>query len=340
VSVDLRPSGSTGAGRRGTDRQGTGRRGTGRDRAGAGPRRATWRSRISRLDMKVSPYAFISPFYLVFLLFGVFPLGYTLWVSLHDWELAGGLRLFVGLQNYKDLMVDSQFWNSVVNTVGMFFVATVPQLLLALLLANALNRRLRAASFFRIGMIAPLITSTVAVAIVFTQLFARDYGMVNWLLGLVGIDPINWSVDRAWSWIAVSAMVDWRWTGYNALIYLAAMQAIPRDLYEAAAIDGASRMRQFWRITVPMLRPTILFTVIVSTIGGLQLFTEPVMFDAGSMDGGSVNQFQTVAMYMYDNAFRGDDYGYGAAVAWLMFVLIVVFSLINFLLVRRMGDTR
>ncbi|HEX2315842.1 MAG TPA: sugar ABC transporter permease [Thermomonospora sp.] len=309
-------------------------------RAGPPPPRGRWRARLSRLDVRLSPYLFISPFYLVFLVFGAFPLLFTAWVSLRDRELASGRDEFVGFRNYTDLLGDADFLNAVVNTLGMFVIATVPQLVLALLLANALNRRLRASTLFRVGVLVPLITSTVAVAVVFTQLFDTEFGLVNWLLGLVGIDPVQWQADRWWSWVAISAMVDWRWTGYNALIFLAAMQAIPRDLYEAAAIDGASRRRQFWQITVPMLRPTIVFTAIVSTIGGLQLFTEPVLFDNGRMDGGSTGQFQTVAMYMFESAFTDDDYGYGAAVAWMIFLLIIAFSLLNFLFLRRVGGVR
>jgi cellobiose transport system permease protein len=300
----------------------------------------SWRSRLSRLDVRFSPYLFISPFYIVFLIFGAFPLVFTAWMSLRDRELSSGLNEFVGLRNYTDLLADGEFWTSVVNTLGIFIVSTVPQLLLALLLANVLNRRMRASTMFRIGMIAPLVTSTAAVAIVFTQLFAVDYGLINWLLGVVGIDHIDWQASRGASWVAISTMVDWRWTGYNALIYLAAMQAIPRDLYEAAAIDGASRRRQFWQITVPLLRPTIIFTVIVSTIGGLQLFTEPVLYGGGRMEGGPVHQYQTISMYMFDNAFRNDDYGYGAAVAWMLFLLIIAFSMLNFLIVRRTGGTK
>ncbi|GAA4141995.1 sugar ABC transporter permease [Actinomadura keratinilytica] len=329
MSVDVRPASS-----------GRHRAGRAQRSAPPGAPRRGWRTRLAWLDMRASPYLFISPFYIVFLIFGAFPLVFTVWVSLHDWELASGLREFTGLQNYRELLGDEAFWHSVVNTIGIFFMSTVPQLLLALWVANLLNRRLRASTFYRIGVVAPMVTSTAAVAIVFAQLFARDYGVVNWLLGQVGIDPIDWQASRGWSWVAISAMVDWRWTGYNALIYLAAMQAIPKDLYEAAAIDGASRVRQFWQITVPMLRPTIIFTVIISTIGGLQLFTEPVLFGSGRMDGGPVHQYQTVAMYMFDNAFRSDAYGYGAAIAWMLFLMIIVFSLLNFLFVRRAGGAR
>lgn len=305
--------------------------------------RRTWRARLARLDVKGAPYAFISPFYLVFLIFGAFPLVYTLWVSLHDWELASGKREWVGLDNYEYLLTDGDFWHATVNTLGIFAMSTVPQLLLAMFLANSLNRSMRAPTLFRIGMVAPLITSTAAVAIVFAQLFDHDYGFINWGLGLVGIDPIEWQVSRGWSWAAIATMVNWRWTGYNTLIFLAAMQAIPKDLYEAAAIDGASRIRQFWQITVPLLRPTIIFTVIIATIGGLQLFTEPVLFSVDTpnkMDGGALHQFQTITMYMFDNAFGDDRYGYGATVAWALFVMIIVFSLLNFLFIRRTGGAK
>ncbi|MQA84415.1 MAG: ABC transporter permease subunit [Streptosporangiales bacterium] len=302
--------------------------------------RARWRSRIDRLDVKASPYLYIAPFYLVFAVFGLFPLGYTLWVSLHDWELIGK-GPFIGLANYAQLLGDPYFWNSILNTIGIFVVATVPQLVLALMLANALNRWLRLPTFFRMGVLLPMVTSVAAVAIVFGQLYARDFGMINWLLGLVGAENVDWRGSKWASWIAISTMVDWRWTGYNTLIYLAAMQAIPRDLYEAAAIDGASRRRQLWQITVPMIRPTIIFTVIISTIGGLQLFTEPVLFErSGHMAGGTLRQFQTVTMFMFENAFRDHDYGYGAAIAWMIFCLILIASLVNFLIIRRLGGTK
>jgi cellobiose transport system permease protein len=307
--------------------------------SGARDKERGLRQRLARLDVKVSPYLFVSPYFIIFAIFGLFPLVFTLWMSLHKWELAGGVNTYTGLRNYRMIFADSDFWNSVYNTVGMFVLATVPQLIGALLLANVLNRRMRANTFFRMGMLMPLVVSTAAVAVVFSQLFSVKYGLVNWGLGKIGIGQVQWNIQQYPSWIAVSTMVDWRWLGYNALIYLAAMQAIPKDLYEAAAIDGASRRRQFWQITVPLLRPTIIFTSIISTIGGMQLFTEPVLF-GNSTQGGDTHQFQTVAMYMYAKAFEGDEYGYGAAVAWLLFLIIVIFSLVNFLVIRRMGGEK
>lgn len=304
---------------------------------GMAPRRR--RLSLSRFDLRISPYLFVSPFFLLFAVFGVFPLCYTLWVSLHDWELAGD-KTWLGLGNYTQLISEPDFWNAVLNTVGMFVIATVPQLILAMMLANALNKRMRGRLFLRLGILLPLVTSVVAVAVVFNQFYGRDYGIVNWILGFFGIDNIFWQGEKWSSWIAISTMVDWRWTGYNAIIYLAAMQTIPRDLYEAAAIDGASPRRQFWSITVPMLRPTILFTVFVSTIGGLTLFAEPVMFDGGLMNGGTTGQFQTVAMFIVKEAFRDFDYGYAAAAAWLLFLLILIGSLVNYLFVRRIGGAK
>ncbi|GAB2807907.1 sugar ABC transporter permease [Actinocorallia aurea] len=287
-------------------------------------------------DLKAAPYFLVSPYFILFSIFGLFPLGFTVWVSLHDWELAGD-REWIGFENYTELIGDADFWNSVINTLGMFVMATIPQLLLALMLANALNKRMRFRLLYRLGVLVPMVTSIVAVAVVFGQLFARDYGAFNWLLGTEGLD---WKAEKWSSWTAISVMVDWRWAGYNALIYLAAMQAIPRDLYEAASIDGASSRRQFWQITIPMLKPAIIFTTLTSTIGGLSLFTEPVMFAQGDVGGGSLGQFQTIAMYMYEMAFREREYGYASAVAWMLFLLIVLVSLISFTFTRRIGGTK
>ncbi|GAA2704112.1 carbohydrate ABC transporter permease [Actinoplanes palleronii] len=298
-----------------------------------GPTTRWW----TRADRRVSPYVFIAPFFVIFTVFGLYPLAYTAWVSLHDWGIAGETG-FVGLDNYATLMADPDFWNAVVNTLGMFVMATVPQLVFALILATLLNQPLRGRTLFRLGVLAPIVTSVAAVGIVFSQIYDRDAGVANGLLGLIGVDPIDWRAGRLPSWFAISTMVDWRWTGYNSLIYLAAMQTVPRVLYEAAAIDGASRTRQFFSITIPMIKPSLIFTVIISTIGGLQLFTEPLIFGQGdfAISGGSLRQFQTVSMYMFENAFRDFDYGYGAAVAWMIFMLIMVVALINYLITRRM----
>jgi cellobiose transport system permease protein len=196
-------------------------------------RRRSVRTRLRRLDGKASPYLYVGSFFAVFAVFGLFPLVYTAWVSLTDRNLLSSHASFVGLQNYSQLLHDSYFWNAVENTLGIWVISTVPQLLLALGLAHLLNTKLHARTLLRMSVVLPQVTSLVAVALIFTQLFSRDYGLINYVLGQVGIHHVDWEAGRLSSWIALSVMVTWRWTGYNALIYLAAMQGIPDDLYES-----------------------------------------------------------------------------------------------------------
>lgn len=303
------------------------------------PKERAQGSRLLRLDTRVSPYLYVTPFFVIFGIFGLFPLIYTAYVSLTDRNLLNPVANFIGLHNYALLIHDSYFWNAVENTFGIWFLSTVPQLTIALVLAHVLNTRMRVRNFFRMAILLPQVTSLVAVALIFTQMFGHDYGFVNWVLGLFGIHHVYWEAGRLSSWVALSVMVTWRWTGYNALIYLAAMQSIPDELYEAAAVDGASRRRQFFHITVPMLRPTIIFTVIIATIGGLQLFTEPYLFQprASGGTGGSARQYQTIVMYLYEK-FLGSTqfkFGYAAAIAWCLVLLIALFAFVNYFFVSR-----
>jgi cellobiose transport system permease protein len=294
------------------------------------------RSRFHRLDVRLSPYLYVLPFFLLFGLFGAFPLCYTVWVSLFDWDFLAETHTWIGLDNYARLIGDSTFWNAMTNTAQILVLATVPQLLLALLLAYALNQGVRLGTFWRMSALLPNITSVVAVTIVFGQLFGRDYGVVNWLLGLADLGKIDWQAGEASSQVAIAVMIVWRWTGYTALIYLAAMQAVPRDLYAAASLDGASRFQQFRRITVPAIRPTIVFTVIVATIAGMQVLAEPLLFGGGSITGGSDRQFQTLSLYLYEVGFSRWQFGYASAAAWVTFVLILVVAAGNYLLISRL----
>lgn len=298
---------------------------------------ALWRHRA---DLRVVPYLFVSPFFLLFAVFGLFPLVFTAYVSLTGWSTRrpGSEGTFVGLDNYRRLLEDEYFWNSLLNTFGIGIASAVPQLVLALWIAHLLNGRLRGRLAFRMGVLVPYVTSVTSVALIFNQLFARDFGLVNWVLGQVGLGPVDWHSGSLASWAAISVMVIWRWTGYNAMIYLAAMQAVPYELYEAAAIDGASRFRQFWNITIPSLRPTIIFTVIVSTIGSLQLFGEPYLFDlTRNANGGATREYQTSVLYLYQQFWFNGRYGYASAIAWGLFAVIAVVVVVNLLLSRRIS---
>ncbi|MGK5640641.1 carbohydrate ABC transporter permease [Streptomyces sp. URMC 126] len=303
-------------------------------------RRTAWRVRRHRWDVRWSPYAFVAPFFLFFSAFGLFPLLWTGWVSLHRLELTelgdAGRMEWVGARNYLRLLHDEFFWNALANTFTIGVLSTVPQLLTALGLAHLLHQRLRAATFWRVAVLTPYATSVAAATLVFVLLYGRDYGLVNWALGLAGADPVDWQNGTWASRLAVSSIVVWRWTGYNALIYLAAMQAIPDELYESAALDGASRARQFRHVTVPSLRPTILFTVVVSTIGATQLFGEPLLFGgAAGQKGGASHQFQTLGLYLYEQGWFGFHLGRASAVAWAMFLILLLVAAVGGLLARR-----
>ena len=299
------------------------------------------RAKLSRRwqrDIRWSPYAFVSPFFLLFVAFGLFPLIYTGWASLHTVELTAPTDMkWTGLDNYTRIFDDEFFWNAAKNTLYIGVLSTVPQLLMAMGLAHILNYKLRASTFYRVVMLAPYATSIAAASLVFVLLFGRDYGMINWVLDMVGLDKIDWQNGSWASKFAVSSIVIWRWTGYNALIYLAAMQAIPQDLYESAALDGASRWRQFIHVTLPSLRPTILFTVVVSTIGASQVFGEPLLFDANKgASGGSQHQFQTLGLYLYEQGWVNQHLGRASAIAWAMFLILIVIGILNAVISRRL----
>ncbi|WP_158843653.1 carbohydrate ABC transporter permease [Saccharothrix deserti] len=305
-----------------------------------GPEKLGWRHRLTHLDVKFSPYLYIAPFFVLFALVGLFPLVYTAYVSLFDWELGADETPFVGIDNYTTLLADSQFWNAMVNTLSIFAISTIPQVIIAVLLAALLNTALRGRTGWRMGVLLPYVASLVALTIIFGDLFGVQYGTINDVLEAIGFGRIDWQADRWWSHIAIATMVNWRWTGYNALIVLAAMQAIPRDVYEAAWVDGASKVRQFISITLPMLRPTLIFVIVTSTIGGLQIFTEPLLFSpSAGTSGGATNQYQTVVLYMYESGFRSLNLGYASAMAWVLFLVIIVIAGINFLLTRRLASS-
>jgi cellobiose transport system permease protein len=305
-------------------------------RASTVPPAASRRRVRDTIGERIAPYAYIAPFFLIFTVFGLFPLLFTFYVALFDWNPVGE-HTFVGLDNFTRLFDDPRFWNALRNTISIWFLSTVPQLLIALGLAHLLNHaRLRFATLFRMSMLVPYITSVAATTVVFAQLFDRDYGLLNWGLHLVGLGPVNF-VQSTWgSQVMIATMVIWRWTGYTTLLYLASLQAISRDIYEAASVDGAGSWKQFRYITIPSLRPVIVFTVVTSTIGGLQIFTEPLLVSRSApLTCGPVRQCQTLTLFLFEQGFGQFKFGYGAAIGVSLFVLVVAFALLNFLLSTR-----
>ena len=279
-------------------------------------------------------YLSISPFFILFFIFGLFPIGFALFLSFQSWDGIGPMR-YVGLDQFQYLVTDTTFRKSLWVTLQIWLISTIPMLFLALVLAFLLNQHLRGRMVYRVAYFIPNVTSLVAIAIIFASIFGNQFGLLNAFLRGVGLDRVEWLNDPWGIKIAIATMVIWRWTGYNAIIYLAGLQAIPDDLYEAAKLDGASQWHIFKDITVPLLRPVILFTVITSTIGGLQLFTEPQVLVGNS--GGPGREGLTMVLYLYEQAFIQNQFGYGAAIGWGLFLIIVVFSLMNWALVGRTG---
>jgi cellobiose transport system permease protein len=290
----------------------------------------TPRAKQSALKRFWPQYLAVSPFYILFLVFGLFPIGFSIYLSFQDWD-GIGKRTFVGLAQYQYLLTDSRFWNAVLNTFEIFVISTVPMLFFALVIAFLLHQNIRMKGIYRVAFFIPNVTSMVAMALVFGSIFSDSFGIVNSALTALDVESIPWLTSPWGMKVTIAVMVIWRWTGYNAIIYLAGLQAINSEVYESAKLDGAGAWATFSRITVPLLRPVILFTVITSTIGGLALFTEPqVLFgDAG----GPGEAAMTIVLYQYNQAFTQLDFGYGSAIGWALFVIAGLVAIINWRLV-------
>lgn len=242
---------------------------------------------------------------------------------------AGNNLKYVGFSNYTRLLTDATFKKAVANTL-IYLVVQVPiMILLALFISVLLNdKNLKGKSFFRTSIFLPCVTSLVAYSVIFKSLFAND-GLVNQLLTKIHLitTPIDWMTSPFWAKFIIIIAITWRWTGYNMIFYLAGLQNIDPSIYEAAKIDGASAMNQFFHITIPLLKPIILFTTITSTSGTLQLFDE-VMNITG---GGPGNASTTISQYIYNLSFKyTPNFGYSAAVSYTIVAMIVILSLIQF----------
>ena len=283
-------------------------------------------------------YLFTAPFFVMFLIFGLLPIAYSVYIAFFNWD-ALGTQEFIGLANFDELFVDTRFWNALLNTLDIWLLSTIPMLIFSIGLAAILhNPALRGSTFFRTILLVPNITSVLAIAIVFGQLFGRDFGMVNIIVGAFGFEHIDFVQGTTSSHVAIASMIVWRWTGYNALIFLAAMLAIPNELYESASLDGAGKFKQFIYVTLPSLRNTITFVLIVGTIGGLQVFAEPLIL-GGSFNGGDSGQFSTLTLFLFEQAFVAYKWGYAAAIGIMITVIVAIVSIINFFITRKLsGD--
>jgi cellobiose transport system permease protein len=297
------------------------------------PRVLSFSQRLSNWDLKISPYLYISPFFIMFAIVGLFPIGFTAVISFMDWDLVRGSGEFIGFDQYLWILSQPSFWTALRNTFSIFLLSSIPQMILAIFIAAVLDRNIRAKTFWRMSVLLPFVVAPVAVGLIFTAIFADNFGLVNTWLQNIGLEPIPWHVEPFWSHVAIATMVNYRWTGYNTLILLAAMQAVNRDYYEAATVDGAGPIRQFFSITLPSLKPTLIFVIITSTIGGLQIFDEPRVFDSTGR-GGAAQQWLTITLYLYDIGWGQFNFGRAAALAWILFLIILAIGILNLLITR------
>jgi lactose/L-arabinose transport system permease protein len=283
------------------------------------------KSRIGLMNGKGAPYVFIAPALILFLIFTAYPIVASLLLSFQ--KNLEGSYIFVGFDNFIRLFYDPLFYKALGNTFILFIFQVPVMLFMALILAVLLNSALlKMKGFFRVAFFVPAITSLVAASIIFMLLLNDDYGLVNFVLTTFGMEKINWLSHPVWAKVAIILVTLWRWTGYNMVILLAGLQGIPKDLYEAASIDGAGKVRQFFSVTIPQLKPVLLFTFVLSTIGTFQLFDEPYNLTGG----GPNNATLTITYYLYNQGFQYFDFGYASAIAYIIVVIIAILSWIQF----------
>lgn len=292
--------------------------------------RVSFHSPWQKLTKARWAYTFISPFYILFAIFGLYPMALSVYLSFTRWKGVGPME-FSGLINFGLVLKDRIFWQSMTNGAILFFLYVPIMLFLALALAVILNSgRIKGYRFFRTVIFMPFVTNMVAAGFTFQILLEKQNGLFNSLINLFGLPGIPWLENAWWARISLSLLIIWAWLGYNMVIMLAGLQTIPRELIEAAQVDGATPVQAFLHITVPMMRPVILFCLITSTIGSFGLFTEVSTLTRG----GPVNATITPLIRIYGLAFGSYQFGYASAVAYTFFALIFVLTIIQFRLNR------
>jgi len=269
-------------------------------------------------------YIMVLPYVLHFLIFVAYPLVFAFILVFCKWDIVTPME-FIGLRNIQRLMNDTTFWTAVTNTLK-FLVLHIPlQIVLALLIAVVLNGPIKLRGFFRGAFFLPFVISGAVVTILWQQLYSTDAGVFNLVLTKLGLDPVPWLTDPAIAIYSIAVMATWKNIGFYIVLFLAGLQNVPRELYEAASIDGATRPQQFWKITLPLLRPITLLVVMLSTIGGFGLFIEPFVMTGG----GPAESTLSVVLYLYKNAFQFLRMGYAATIGFALALMIFLVTLIQ-----------
>jgi ABC-type sugar transport system permease subunit len=278
---------------------------------------------VRKLRGSQAAYVLLSPYLILFVVVLAYPLLYSLWLSLFDATL-NRAPTFVGAGNFIALFTDPEFHTALRNTFYFAFFAVLGETTLPLLMALAMNERLPFRTVFRTAFFLPVVTSWVVVSLIWSMLFAQQ-GLMNTIVQALGFAPQPFFSNGGQAMWIIIALSIWKNLGYYMVIYLAALQGVPQDLYEAAAVDGATRWRQLWHIAVPALRPVIYFVLTISIITSMQLFTQPFIMT----NGGPLNATLSIVQLLYRHAFVQLEFGYGSAIATVLLVLLVALALIN-----------
>jgi lactose/L-arabinose transport system permease protein len=275
-------------------------------------------------------YGFLAPYLLVFLIFWIWPIINSFWISLHSTRV--NPWVFNPTFNWARMISDPAFFNALRNTLVILVIQVPVMIALATIMAVLLNSPLlKARGLFRFAFFAPVVVGEVAYSAIFRLMFNFDFGVINKMLEGIGLPAVDWFSNPTAAMSLLIMAVTWRWAGYNAIIILAGLQSIPDDVYEAATIDRVSKVKQFFYITLPLLKPIIIFCVILSIIGTMQLFTEPFLI---TNRGGPGQATETLGLFLYRQGFLSGNFGYASAVAYAIAALAVAISLVQLWLGR------
>ncbi len=284
----------------------------------------------TRWKEAVVGYLFLTPNIFGFVIFTVFPVIGSLLISFSDWNLINRPS-GVGFANYRQLFHDSVYWHTMSNTVYYSFFSVLINIILALALAMLLNKKIRGINLFRAAYFLPVIYSSVAVALIWQWLFDYQMGLFNQILHRFNLGPFPWINSPEWALPCVILVAVWKGVGYNMVIYLAALQGVPRELYEVAKIDGANAWKTFWNVTCPMISPTTFFVTVTSIINSFQVFDLTTVLT----NGGPADATNTLVMLIYQNAFQFFRMGYASAIAYTLFGIVLIFTILQTVLAKR-----
>ncbi|KUO60182.1 sugar ABC transporter permease [bacterium BRH_c32] len=282
------------------------------------------------MKKKYLPYFLVSPYLIHFAIFTAFPVGFSIYLTFNNWNIIAPME-FVGLANYKRLFSDATFWKSLLNTL-IFLVIHIPlQIVIALFLAELLNQKIKFRGFFRAAFFLPVIVSGVVVTILWQQLYGFDTGLFNRLLVQIGLGKVGWLTDPNIAMPAIAVMATWKNVGLYVILFLVGLQTVPPQYYEAADLEGATHFQKFFKITLPVINPTIFMVVVLSTIGGFSLFIEPYVMTGG----GPLNSTISAVLYIYKQGFFYYHMGYAATLGFFFAMIILAVVVIQKRLVEK-----